>query len=573
MSLYNYLMAQTMQGRSGLSLVSKGKLAGIRPYSHRKEELVKALDEYLSDEDNIMDIWNSLENYEQDLFIEFLRSSTIDISDVNYIFSKHGKEQPFEKRYSHYYTFDSFFPEDSKGGLFLFNKGIPYPIKKILMQFVKPYTPTYRPIKSLPMDEISILVEIGESYATDFTKLLQLFNKKKLRVTKVNQYPTKSSILKMNSVLTIKEWETVDYEEVEEVRNVEKTIRLFGLFQLMKASSLIQLDNNQIRLGEKADTFLKLTPVEKCKLLLEGYKNSQSIEELGRIPEHKLEWDYNHPLHCRELILNHLSQCPLNEWISIQELMISIKKEDRKFLHAFGNIYLHNRDDNYYTSLNDWTNINERFIQVVLLEYLAMMGIVDVALAVNYSDYERYYAVVYSRLTPFGGHILGVNDEYTYKKSISKSGFIIQPNFEIIVSEGSMKIIHTLFFDGFAEEISSHPVPIYKISFKSIVKALDQGMKVEDIIEYLERYKENPLPQNVCTTLEDWRRESEKIRIRTITVLEAQDPYLMEELKSYKTIGRHIKNELQYTVEIGKKESKKIKREIEKKGRFCILEE
>lgn len=573
MSLYDDLMDLTLQGRSGLSLLSKVKLAGIQPSSHLKHDVVSALNEYLSDEQNIISIWKSLDNYEQDLFVELLRSGTIDLDDVDYIFSRYGMGKIYNQ-HSHYYSFDSFIPEDSKGRLFLFNRGIPKPIKKVLMQFVKPYIPTYRPIKSLPMDELSILVEIGESFATDFINLLQLINKKKLQVTKVNQYPTKRSMLEMNSVLTIKEWETASDEKVEDVRNVEKTIRLFGLFQLLKSSSLIHLKNNQILIGEKADTFLKLNQVEMCSLILEGYKNSQSIKELGRIPEHKLDWDYNNFKHCRELILKHLANCPLGEWISVQELIYTIKKKDRNFLHnAVKSMYFQNPIEYYYFPLNDWTIINERFIHVVLLEYLSMMGLVDVALSVDWDDFEEYYEVVYSRLTPFGGHVLGVNDEYKYKKTISKSGIVIQPNFEVIVSEGSMKFIHVIFFDGFAEKISNHPVPVYKISFKSIIKALDQGLKVQDIIDYLEKYKEIPIPQNVFTTLEDWRRESEKIRIRTVTVLEAQDPYLIEELKSYKTIGRHLKNDLLHTVEIEKKESKKIKREIEKKGRFCKLEE
>lgn len=70
--------------------------------------------------------------------------------------------------------------------------------------------------------------------------------------------------------------------------------------------------------------------------------------------------------------------------------------------------------------------------------------------------------------------------------------------------------------------------------------------------------------------LEGWERESKRIRIRTVTIVETDSQYLMEELKSYKAIQKSIQNELPYVSEIPEKESMKIKREIEKKNHFCI---
>lgn len=67
-------------------------------------------------------------------------------------------------------------------------------------------------------------------------------------------------------------------------------------------------------------------------------------------------------------------------------------------------------------------------------------------------------------------------------------------------------------------------------------------------------------------------KESKRVKIRTVTIVETDDKFLMEELKSYKSINSKIKNELPYVFEIGSNDVNKVKREIEKKNHFCLLE-
>lgn len=135
-----------------------------------------------------------------------------------------------------------------------------------------------------------------------------------------------------------------------------------------------------------------------------------------------------------------------------------------------------------------------------------------------------------------------------------------------------MKDAHTMFFDRFAEKISEDKVSIYKLTFKSIVTALDNGIQVEEITAYLREHCEGSIPENVLLTLQEWERESKRVKIRTVTIVETDDKFLMEELKSYKSINSKIKNELPYVFEIGSNDVNKVKREIEKKNHFCLLE-
>lgn len=210
-----------------------------------------------------------------------------------------------------------------------------------------------------------------------------------------------------------------------------------------------------------------------------------------------------------------------------------------------------------------------------MLEYLSTIGIVDLMVTEDSDDYglKEYYSVNYLRLTPLGAHVLGVFEHYEEPaKEMEHSGIIMQPNYEVIVVSGGMREVHALFLDRFAEKVSEGEVNVYKLSFKAAVRALDQGIPVQELIDYLQEFSISPLPENVLLTLQEWERASRKIRIRTVTIVEMDDQYLLEELKSYKTIRQHICSDLPHVLEIDEKSAKKIKREIEKKNRFCLME-
>ncbi len=131
---------------------------------------------------------------------------------------------------------------------------------------------------------------------------------------------------------------------------------------------------------------------------------------------------------------------------------------------------------------------------------------------------------------------------------------------------------HILYLDTFAEKSSTRTIPIYKLTFKSIIKAIDEGVDITEIKEYFLEYSEHPVPDNIITTLTEWEAKSKKIKIRTITVLETDDPYLLEELKSYKTMQKYLKRNLPHAVEIDAKAANQVKRECEKKNHICLIE-
>jgi rRNA-processing protein FCF1 len=559
-------------------LRKKLKPTGIKVAYLRKNELIEKMYDYITSTDNIKDIWNNLNKYEREIIEIYIRmKGDIDSDDLDKIMKKHGKETSY-RLFSSWNTLDSIF-DNSKAKLLFFGNKMPDYVFNQLKKYVKDIEITFNKADFNEIDlDLLEKVCIEESFEKDFIYTLKLINKSKLKITKKNNYLTKSSFIKINEVLENKEL-LLDDIEIRDFRNFKYTTRLFGIYQLILEAKLIKIFGDEIKIGPKLDEFLTLGIVEKCKLLLESYKKSQSIDEIERITENKFKYPKSrlNLKNVREVILKYLIKCPIDEWVDINEFSTKLKINSKDFIKSnIGWIELYDDYDRYYYNpRNTWSILEKRFIEISLLEYLSTIGIVDVMVDTNYDDYDdtMYITTNYFRLTKFGAHILGINKNYKPDQieNSKENKFIIQPNFEIIISESEFKHKHCMFFDRFAEKIVDDKITIYKLNFKSMLAAMEVGFDIEEIIQYLEKNTKNQIPENVSMELENWKFESKRINIRTITIVETDDEYLLEELKSYKGIKKNIKSNLENVFEISEKNIKKIKREIEKKNHFCNL--
>jgi len=549
------------------------KISGIKASSTRKSDMISALDNYLSNEQNIINIWNGLKPFEKELMEEYIRSrGSLEYDEIREIFQKHDMGYKSGR-----YGFAELFDEHSAARLFIMHHSIPVSIVKILTRLVPPVEIKYTVSEEITAEDADQIVVIGESFAGDFIRVIKLANTTKLRATRGSRLPTKAAVLKINEVLEFKEPLNSSFTNLGEIRVIEQTTRIYGLSRLMIEAGILQETEGVLVVGDKGEQFLKIDIVSQCKILLNAYLESSSIYELDRIREIKLKTERDARLKgCRELILKYLAQCPENSWISMGELLHFIKKNDRKYLtNVVGEILSY--DDyhrEYYSENHSWEEVDGRFVEIVFLEYLSAMGIVDVAISwIPKDDFreDKYFTAAYFRLTKLGAFVLGVTDKYDYLERLEKSGFIIQPNYELIVAEGSMKNVHMLFLDKFAERMSQGEAGVYKISFGSIVSALEKDISVEEIIAYLQEYSSNGIPEEVLITLKKWEFESKRIWIRKVTIVETDDRYLLEELKNIKTVNNSILSELPYVFEIDEKSVNKVKRELEKKYYFCII--
>lgn len=558
-------------------------LAGLANKGMNKTKMMEELNTFLSDDKRMLNVWRGLGPLEQDLISEYIRSSKVlEWNEIEEIFLKYGqtcKRTYYSRGLTH------FLPDESKALLFFIGGRMPEAFFELLKQQIKPLEIRIEPLSdetvaSIIEDFKGVELAPGEDFSEDFIQIIKLSNTQKLRATGASGLPTKAASVKINEVLMHKEPMFSEGGVESAIRNVEQTIRIQGIAELMLEGGLLRVEDNEFFPSYRVQTFLVEAPVARSRHLLDTYMKSLRIDELKRIPEIKVKTEYQaYYEKSRETLLKYVHHCPIGQWCKIDQLLYYMRKLDRHFLtRCTGEVLTY--DDyhrEYYAGMCKWDDLEGRFVEIALTEYLAAMGIVDVIISESEDDSEKsYYRADLVRLTEFGAYVLGINEAYGEKLEALQAGnsagqgdMIVQPNGDIVIGQGSLQITHQLFFDKFAEQVSNDFVKIYHLSFSSIVRALDQKIPVHHIIEYLDRHVKYPVPANIRIELEAWRDRSAKIRIRQVMVIETNDENLWLELKNTRSLHKYMPDEPTYLLEIDSSSASKVKREIEKNRHFC----
>jgi hypothetical protein len=401
-----------LEGVTKDRLVQIMKLTGFRYSGLRKDDIIEFLNVYMQNEQNVESIWNSLSPFEKEYMNEFLKYDEPPIYNVlQHLYHKYGIKESYFRD-----------PREilSKMSLFFIDKSIAPQLKKQLQKHIKPIVIHYDALYELPEDDQYHTTIVGERFTEDFCNMLDLADHDDLTLTQVKRLPTKRSVLKMNHALSNKDFIFKDYGQIDWINNIEDTNRIFGIFMLMAASYLIRTDGKTIRTTGEAFTFRKQNPIDQCKTLFEYYLKSQRINELHRIVESVFRTAVAGNLEtCREVIIKHIRRCPVGLWVRISQFMDYIKMQDKNFLiDQVRYISCFSDKHKIYTEpWVDWEEVEGRFIEVALLEYLSVMGIVDIVFCEREggsSDYDLlpFFKVEYFRITSLGASVLGMNSEH-----------------------------------------------------------------------------------------------------------------------------------------------------------------
>lgn len=565
MSLKDELYKMTTQGYDN-SLYELIKIAGIKPAPTKKENMVNALNEVLSKEENIVSIWKSLSTYEKEVLEEYIiTEGNPDYRELDELVKKYKVNNIDQYRF---FGLSRYLSPNSKGKLFFINGAIPEEIMKVLKKFVKDIEIKYTPVEIELDEESDTLLCIGESFEEDFINVIRLINTQKLRAVKVSRLPSKQSVIKISKVI-----KNEDLMPIDEIRVIEDTTRIYGISSMLMSADIIISESETLKLGDKAKEFLKEDTAEKCHRLLESYIDS-SINEIQRIKEIKVTGEnYSGLKSCRKLIIDFISKAPVNEWVKTEEIIKLIKKTNNRFLeNSVGDIRSYSYDDEYrYQRNQGWEEIEGRLIEVMMLEYLSAIGIVDAVVSIDETDYgDEYYRVSCFRLTPLGAYVLGVSNDYKVLGTSENSKLIVHDDLTLSITEGKGKELHAVFLDSIAEKLEETR---YAVTFKSIAKALDEDISVREIIDYIIENSEDYIPEEALSSLIKFEENSKRIKIRTIVVVEVDSSELYKELSENKAIMGKIKKEVVSSFEIHSKNVNNVKRQLEKKGYFCVIED
>jgi hypothetical protein len=540
-------------------------LAGIKPVPAKKVLVVHALHEFYSDTDNIWNVYNKLTDGEKSLVHLHIWNKGFPCPEIVVMTAKKHK-----------------MPEPNIGipscfgnsvGALLFPSGCDMPkfIFDILSRHLKQDKLDCPQPEFVPGENGAVICREGR--ASDFSALLLYKTGTKVSTNKKG-VPSKAAAAKM---LEWGRWDDVidcdgrfgTPRQAKKATNFLITFAMFFLAQNCGIFSEGSILASMITSGAPEQEFIKR--------LLDIYISNDLAREID--------------------IFENIAICEVvsDSWVEARKDILECVKalEPGRFysydvfeewvrLTAYGfvrrNVGCLCADDK---PLLDWEE-GERQILCFFLLCFCAMGMLDLSFEENTNEEsikctdEFGISVSGVRLTQLGAFILKKESSYKPReeKEAPESGLVVTPDFFAIVDGRRSLLKFAPFLSGFMSKThSTGDACSFKIDYSGFVKALDQGIDGRQIADFLVKSSSKPVPENVLKTIDDWSERSKKIRIKTITVIEADDEYLLAEIAGLKGMDSCKFNPLSNMAEIDQAEADKIKKILVKNGKYVNIEQ
>lgn len=166
---------------------------------------------------------------------------------------------------------------------------------------------------------------------------------------------------------------------------------------------------------------------------------------------------------------------------------------------------------------------------------LYLLGILDLG-------YDRSGRPVAMRLTRIGARLLGVLPEESEHPGIGN--LVVTPDFEVVLfpSEDDAELTHDL--DRFAEREKQGHLRHFRISERSVHRALAEGMSLARIFQTLEQNARTPVPQNVLYSVKDWAGQAGLLYLSDSLVVRGDDPELLRRFSQDPGVRPHLTRRL-----------------------------
>src|SRR5579883_2561121 len=322
------------------------------------------------------------------------------------------------------------------------------------------------------------------------------------------------------------------------------------LFKCMQGMQLIQVTQPPlpemkmtIETGPELANWAGLSLIEQTRRLVKLWSQKQiAWQDLIDANNVAYNWSYYYnvdPANGRLTLLQQLKTCKPGQWYSTDSLLRRIFEEDPLSLRKNIRFLSKTEQHKIKKELDTWLGTDGQFYNGMLSSSLYEFGLVDLAFteeeAKNEWDTRHPYAF---RLTTLGATLLVENkneneqpdtttqDQHTNNEG--RAGFIVQPNFEILLLQQDMPALYSIL--PFAQVSQIGNVSTLKLTSASVLRGLKAGLKIDQIIQTFTERNHKELPQNVVYTVRDWAKQYKEVRVSQAFLIEIPEESTIKQL-------------------------------------------
>jgi hypothetical protein len=259
----------------------------------------------------------------------------------------------------------------------------------------------------------------------------------------------------------------------------------------------------------------RMTIAEQLRHFLAWWKKSSAW--LDTAPGGKILAPGKHVVEARKALLEHVTSCSPGKWYRISFLLYAIWKRSPSYAHDFTS----NQAPEQLSLRQQrarWMEMGEGQIYLaLLLSTLYEAGILS--FGYDQADPQTGIPDIF-QLTPLGAAALsdGPNQSGTLPLSEEQKHLIVQPTFSIVLFEFESNLIYRLM--QFAMIKSIDRVSSFTLTQAALLRGLEAGNRLEEILSFLTEASKHSLPQNIVYSLRDWAKGYKEARVSSVLLIE-----------------------------------------------------
>ncbi|KAF0250507.1 MAG: hypothetical protein FD167_81 [bacterium] len=550
----NQTVTKVFDALNAITVDDLKKLVLLLPTSERatrKLDLISIIIKHL-EEQNLKTLWSKLDKTQQAAVSEVVHSSTNYYESARFA-AKYGEHPNWGESSS---WSSSYITNPSPLNLFFYKKAIPLDLKERLKTFVpKPNKITLKVVDEIPehfklhwrdfdyetrsyktgTQEIPIVnCETERAAQHDVQAVLRLIDVGKVTVSNKTLLPPSSTMKFIESVLESGDYYNQPSSSSNKQKDVQEDeddyeekvgyIKAFAWSMLMQATNLVELTGKRLSLTKAGKKALSLPPVEVIKDIWKRWTKTKIFDEFRRIDvikgqTGKAKRHFTAMEGRRSVIAKALTDCEVGKWVSTKEFsryMVAAGHDFEVVREAY-ELYIceHGYGNLGYEGYGGWNILQERYLLCLLFEYMATLGLIDVAyvppsgIRTDYSKMwgtddlsflSRYDGLLYFRLNSLGAYCLGILDKYTPTPMESKPTLRVLPNREIAAIGAKLSPSDQLLLDLYTQKVSDS---VWKLDQAKIMSAIETGRKISELEEFLEARSSHQIPETVKHFISD----------------------------------------------------------------------
>ncbi|GHO93078.1 hypothetical protein KSF_031260 [Reticulibacter mediterranei] len=332
----------------------------------------------------------------------------------------------------------------------------------------------------------------------------------------------------------------MDYEEQDVY--IEILIDILQAQQIVqRVPPLVPTGKDTYDLGEKLAWWQGMDVVQQTCYLIGLWCTLRAWPDLAGVNFDP--WDFygwNHVMG-RDKLLECLRAYTPERWYSISSLLDELWQQ-YPFAIRPKSVQTYNQKKNEALHKN-WLTCEGEIYTGMLSSTLHELGLISIGYF-NEKDTKRSHNPDAFQITAFGANIFSLIQKPTTSYVPSENNhrtLIVQPNFELLLLEPDFPTLYKIL--PFAQVQQIDVASRLTLTRASVQRAIDRGIKINDILATLEENSQKELPQNVVYTLKDWVKDYKEVLISQVYLLEVDSEEVADSICHASKLNKQFSDE------------------------------